>query len=129
MRSDKLDRTKRTVIITVLFASALLVYLGICAKWHIGIPCLFNKVTGLNCPGCGVTRGLLALLRLDFKSAAQFNIFIFPSIIYVSGVYFHSAYQYIKTGNHKVSFPVKYVDIIYLILLIFWWVLRNVINL
>lgn len=40
---------------------------------HLGIPCPFYTVTGLYCPGCGITRALLALLELDPVQALRFN--------------------------------------------------------
>lgn len=39
----------------------------------IGIPCLLNSATGLLCPGCGVSRMFLALLKLDFAGAFRYN--------------------------------------------------------
>lgn len=39
----------------------------------IGIPCLFRESTGLLCPGCGVSRMFLALLRLDIAGAFRNN--------------------------------------------------------
>jgi uncharacterized protein DUF2752 len=40
--------------------------------------CQFHKLTGLNCPGCGMTRALYALLHGDFSLALKDNaLFIF----------------------------------------------------
>ena len=33
------------------------------------ISCLFYEATGIKCPGCGMTRALLAAVRLDFRGA------------------------------------------------------------
>jgi hypothetical protein len=35
--------------------------------------CPFHAMTGLNCPGCGMTRGFNALFRGDFLTALHFN--------------------------------------------------------
>lgn len=35
--------------------------------------CLFHKLTGLDCPGCGMTRGTYALLHGRFAEAFAFN--------------------------------------------------------
>ena len=36
-------------------------------------PCMFRKVTGFDCPGCGMTRGSHALLNGRVADAFQFN--------------------------------------------------------
>lgn len=38
-----------------------------------GIPCPFRSLTGLQCPGCGVSRMCMALLRLDLPAAFAAN--------------------------------------------------------
>lgn len=38
--------------------------------------CPLFAITGLNCPGCGLTRGFHALFHGDFLTALQFNLFL-----------------------------------------------------
>ena len=42
--------------------------------WNL-MPCPFLQVTGLPCPGCGMTRSCLALLRWDFPEVWRMNPF------------------------------------------------------
>jgi hypothetical protein len=51
------------------------------------IPCVFNYATGLQCPGCGLTRASLAILRGDIPAAFNFNELIFTAPIF-AGAYF-----------------------------------------
>ena len=37
------------------------------------IPCVFYKITGFYCPGCGVSRMCLSLLKGDIKAAFYAN--------------------------------------------------------
>ena len=45
--------------------------------WKTGITCVFLHFLGVPCPGCGMTRALLAILRLDFVAAIKYNPLIF----------------------------------------------------
>lgn len=44
--------------------------------YHFYPVCLFHQVTGLNCPGCGMTRAMYALLHGDFLTALRDNAFL-----------------------------------------------------
>nr|WP_317378072.1 DUF2752 domain-containing protein [uncultured Faecalimonas sp.] len=43
----------------------------------IGIPCMFHKITGWLCPGCGITTLILCLSKADIRGAFQANPFLF----------------------------------------------------
>ncbi len=40
--------------------------------------CLFHRLTGLDCPGCGMTRAFLSLLRGDVPGALHLHPFSLP---------------------------------------------------
>jgi hypothetical protein len=46
------------------------------ATHHFYPVCLFHQLTGLNCPGCGMTRAMYALLHGDFLTALRDNAFL-----------------------------------------------------
>jgi len=43
-----------------------------------GYQCPFKMIFGIPCPGCGLTTGFLAILRLDFLEAYQANVLAIP---------------------------------------------------
>ena len=45
--------------------------------YRLGARCLFLTYLGVPCPGCGMTRALLAALRLDFAAAFAFHPMVF----------------------------------------------------
>ena len=44
-------------------------------------PCLFHKLTGLNCPGCGATRAAHELLHGNFAVAFRDNALLVGAVI------------------------------------------------
>src|SRR5690625_233676 len=69
---------RKKVILTLLLLIAGIVYLKVFLPiFNIHIPCVFKKVTGLDCPGCGMTRASLALLDGNLYQAFRWNMLIF----------------------------------------------------
>lgn len=48
-------------------------YLWLVAKLGVGLPCPLYRLTGWQCPGCGVTRFCVALLRGNWSAAWSAN--------------------------------------------------------
>ncbi len=59
--------------IIAVFALVGILQLLLVGLTGYGIPCVFRLVTGLLCPGCGMTHACLDLLRLDFAGAWHDN--------------------------------------------------------
>jgi hypothetical protein len=55
---------------------AAVVYCFNPVKYHLYPVCEFHQLTGLNCPGCGATRALYALLHGDFSTALRDNVML-----------------------------------------------------
>lgn len=43
----------------------------------LGVPCPFHAVTGVVCPGCGMTRALLLVGQLEWNAALRMNPLVF----------------------------------------------------
>ena len=66
-RKKQLLKAGAVILCAGLFYGYVLIPLGVC------IPCLFYKITGLRCPGCGITNFCLAILRGRFLEAPAYN--------------------------------------------------------
>ena len=64
---------------------------------------MFHQITGLYCPGCGVSRMCLALFRLDFVSAFRANAAIFLLLPAGLAIAIQTAVRYVKTGNGRLT--------------------------
>ena len=61
----------------LLISSAVLVFAGV--MYGFSVPCVIRAVTGVPCPGCGMTRALISALRLDFVAAFLHHP-LFPTV-------------------------------------------------
>lgn len=116
-------------LLFVLLAAAFICFVFfLLAKLGIGIPCLFYQVTGLQCPGCGNSRAVMALLRLDLAAALSYNLLCPLEFFYLLWVFFHSCRSVLKTGKIHYKPPFPWLDMGILAAIIVWWVARNFIN-
>lgn len=92
----------------------------------IGMICIFRLVTGLKCPGCGVTHMCIALLHLDFAAAFEAN----PAVLLISPllavVFVPYLICYIRTGHWKMYSVQNFILWICILILILYGIARNI---
>jgi len=90
------------------------------------LKCPLYSTTGIYCPGCGSQRALHHLLHFDFIKAAHSNILLLVGLI--SAIY-HYSLPFINkyfNKNFKSIFNKNKNVLLVLILVILFWVLRNI---
>ncbi len=65
---------RELVVTGLIFLGLGVVYLGIVLFTPFGIPCMFHVITGLSCPGCGISRFFMELAQLRILSALRQNL-------------------------------------------------------
>lgn len=108
----------------LILISFLIIYFILNELLDVGIPCLFYEITGYYCPGCGITRLLFSLLKLDFYQAFRYNPLIFILII-ITVIYWLVKFILKKFMNISIEIP-NYVYYILLIIVIIFGILRNI---
>ena len=84
--------------------SALIVLIGVAYAVFVsltgfGIPCIFHVITGLHCPGCGVSRMFLSLFKLDLRGAANANLLLLCLLPVALFVVIYKVIRYVKYGS------------------------------
>ena len=121
-----ISRAKKVAILCVLLLTAGILYAFFMTWTHWGIPCVFHLLTGLKCPGCGVSQMCLALLHLDFGAAFRANAAIcclLPIMAVVAG---RLAYVYIRYGRREDRAATILIDGMIGILVVFG-IVRNIV--
>lgn len=71
---------KKKLVISGILGGIGLAYPLLLCRYSFGIPCIFHLVTGLDCPGCGITRMFLSLLKGDVRMAFFYHPIVFLSL-------------------------------------------------
>lgn len=91
------------------------------------LPCPFRLITGLLCPGCGVTRLCLALLRGDLAGAWQADpalLLLLPALVLLA---IRLSVRYVREGEAMPQGWERVLVWVLLALLLAWGVVRNLI--
>jgi hypothetical protein len=65
-------------------------------RYHLYPVCLFHRVTGWLCPGCGSLRALHQLLHGHFVTAFRFNPLLLISLLAAGGFMGRQALRYLR---------------------------------
>ena len=109
----------------LLFSCLLVCYLIFGKEFGIYVPCFLNYVTGLYCPGCGLTRMLYSMLEGNFYQSFRFNPLMFIATPFI----FLLIVDYLVSGFFKRK-PIitKIPNVIwYLLIVVFiiYGIMRN----
>ena len=88
------------------------------------IPCIFYKLTGIKCAGCGMTRAIHNLLNGRIKEAIWYNLMLLPSAV----IFSYSTYRYLRyiiKDEPIVNKPLDIILKIFLVVIIIFMIARN----
>jgi hypothetical protein len=125
MKKSGLTRRHWLLLLGAAALLAALCFFVFLSKKGIGIPCLFYRLTGLQCPGCGNSRAALALLQLDLPTALRYNLLFPLEFLYLGWVVLHCCRSYLRGGSFTYKSPAVWLDIALLAVIMLWWLIRN----
>lgn len=85
--------------------------------------CLFNKTTGFYCAGCGISRGVHALLKCDISKAMHYN-FLLVTALPFSGIWLTLRYFKLRQSEEIKKYD-KPVIVFFIITVLIFVILRN----
>lgn len=121
------NKRNRIIIVLIMIIAVVLLGLYIIAMdkiFNTGFKCPFHYILHLDCPGCGGSRMLLALLELRLYQAFRYNPFMLVTLPMISLIFIHQSYKFIKYNILD-----KHLDkilIVYVICVILFGVVRNI---
>lgn len=117
---------KNKIINLVIIVTLVLgIYFYLFNKYGIGIPCVFHVLTGYYCPGCGMTRAILSIIKLDFYQAIRYNA-LSPMLLALGILYLINFIQNSFFKKKKELVINKQIILCFLIITLIYGVLRNI---
>lgn len=126
MNNDTYKKPVLYILLTAACAGLVFVYSRFSPEGNTWFPkCIFLQLTGLQCPGCGSQRVVHNLLNLDIRKAFEANAFLVLCLPYILALLLSIPLKprFPKFYNALNSTP---VIIAVGILVIAWWIVRNV---
>jgi hypothetical protein len=126
MTSDVMYRRSTVVAIwTMLALGAIYLYLYEPGKTGFFPPCPFRMLTGLTCPGCGVTRALHHIVHGNFTAAFMLNPLFLIAIPFLLIAFLRYSIIVLQGRvPRKNALPAPYIYAIFFIVTSFW-IFRN----
>jgi hypothetical protein len=122
-------KTVLCILLVALCAGLVVVYSRFNPEESPWFPkCIFLQLTGLKCPGCGSQRAIHSLLNLDIAAAFRQNAFLILCLPYLAALAASCIFKerLPRFYNFLNSVP---VIVTLAVLVILWWVLRNILGL
>lgn len=89
------------------------------------LPCPFRTLTGLWCPGCGLTRATHHLLRGDISQALRYNLFVVPILAGLALTWLMWTMRVAGRTTHRVTTPPNWASATAISVLIAFAIARN----
>lgn len=116
----KIIKKKIAIIIIAILVS--IIYLMILDL--INFECPYRNLLHIYCPGCGTTRMLKSLLKLDIYQSFRYNPLMFIILVILLPIYIIINIIYYRK-NKKILKISKTTIIVFFIIIIIYFILRN----
>ena len=101
------------------FIGVFLIAVAVLSLLDIG--CVFRLMTGIPCPGCGMTRAWLAALRLDFAAA-----FAYHPLFWIVPIVFMLAMAHDEITSSQVQRAIDVILVAMCVCVVAIWLVRLV---
>ena len=111
-------------VVCVLVLAAYYVFIKLTG---LHIPCVFREITGLKCPGCGLTAMCVHLAHFRFGEAFRANPLMFCLAPLLGAALALKIFAAPKWLDNK-SKPYKTAAWVLLVIVMAYWVVRNAVG-
>lgn len=123
--NNKNKLLKKYILGCVIICSLGFLYFLFVNFFGFGIPCPIHLITGIKCPGCGITTMFIAIANCDFKAAFNANPLTFSLIPFFIFLFVYLTFKYFQHGYLKTGKWLNYILFFIIGLYIIFGIVRN----
>ena len=120
------QRVKQTVKPVVILLTIGFLYIMIWKYTGLHLFCLLHRLTGLYCPGCGISRMFLHILKGEWQEAFSSNCVVFCLLPFFGAGYLRHTYRYIRFDKRGLSRTENRLCYLVIVILILFGIVRNI---
>ncbi len=128
-KTKRIDNRKRQTLHSLGVGFVFFAFLFIVTKIFSVSLCPIKAFFGVSCFGCGMTRGFISILSLDFKTAFEYNVLSIPLFVSIALYFVFSLIDLFFDKNYVYSIEKqlakKHMYLVYMTILILATVLNN----
>lgn len=137
-KNDDNSKKNKAALMAAFLLALAIIYLLAGIFFGFYIPCPFRTLTGLKCPGCGMSHAAThlamaasSLISSDTAQAHDQIIEALRSNALFIPIFAYLIYAFVQfciykdLGKTKIS---RVIDAAFLVVVLIWWILRNIIN-
>ncbi len=134
----RISKTDKAVVLAAFLLVSAALYMSAAIFFGFYIPCPFRALTGFRCPGCGMSHAAtdvalaaVSLIRADTAEAECHIMDAFHANALFIPIFAYLIFAFVQVcrnndlGQTKIS---KVVDVVFLVIIVIWWVVRNIYN-
>lgn len=120
------ERLLKVIKPTAIVLAIGFIYIILHLTTGFAISCPIHSVTGFNCPGCGLSRMFLNIIKLNFYDAFRCNQAVFCLLPVFAFFTVKHLYKYIRYGDSSFKKWENIVLYVIVFILLVFAVVRNI---
>lgn len=124
-----LKNNKNRIINIVIFLIITILFIVLFVL-RIEVPCMFKSILGISCPGCGMTRAIGEIFKLNLLGAIKYNIFSVFMFVFILLSCVFILIDIFKNSNKYLTFINKTLNkywYIFILILVVMFIINNII--
>ncbi len=128
-KDDNINKRKRHALHSLGVGFVFFVILYILTKIFSVSLCPIKTYLGFSCLGCGMTRGFISILNLEFAKAIKYNVLSIPLFFGIVIYFILCIIDILLNKNFIFNFEKflskKYMFIVYILIIIVAYIFNN----